>query len=172
MIWGSHLNFTVYYYKTDKRMAVRIKRNQPICNHCEDEEENGGGGWRRRIESWSLLKQRGKPCHRLESCAMAVQWLILRSATPHFPLIPSNELMPIILERNVLRRAFLVSFRVSLPAACLTQLSDRCRDESRIPPNFGLTLFQPKALKNQNYQCLRDRTKLYILTIWPPPPPP
>ena len=53
-------------------------------------------------------------CSSVKSGAVAGDWLILLPATPHFPLIPSNGFMPIIQERNGLRRAFLVSFQVSL----------------------------------------------------------
>ena len=49
-------------------------------------------------------------CSSVKSGAVAGDWLILLPATPHFPLIPSNGFMPIIQERNGLRRAFLVSF--------------------------------------------------------------
>ena len=43
------------------------------------------------------------------------EWGLAEFATtsPHFPLIQSNELMPIIREGKGLRRAFLVSFKFS-----------------------------------------------------------
>ena len=37
--------------------------------------------------------------------------LNLRPPPPHFPLIQSNELVPIILEQKGLRQAFLVDFK-------------------------------------------------------------
>ena len=59
-------------------------------------------------------------CNSVKSGAVAGGWLILLPATPHFPLIPSNGFIPIIWERNGLRRAFLVSFQVSLVLTMLT----------------------------------------------------
>ena len=56
---------------------------------------------------------------RLESSAMAVQWLILRPATPHLPLIPSNGFMPEIQGKKRAPTGLPSRFQVSLDGMSL-----------------------------------------------------
>ena len=72
--WGSHCEFCSTTNKTGIRMEVRIRRDQPICDHHDHEKEQDGGlipskqRWKMKYLPLSLLLQSRIKCH---GCAMA-----------------------------------------------------------------------------------------------------
>ena len=116
--WGSHCEFCSTTNKTGIRKAVRIRRDQPICDHLHNDARPCCSQLvliRGLIPSKQRQKTKCPPtCSSVKTSAMAGDWQILRPLPPHLPLIPSNEFMPEIQGKKRAPTGLPSRFQVSL----------------------------------------------------------